>query len=147
MKTSLKYGLIFILMVVAYACISYGLDVIFWKYVDKTKYRGIGNVIAHYIIYFVVLQGIGLIIYMVNFNLVTQHPFFQKGIYQLLLGLVLGALIGLMIHRGFISWYIGEYRPLKNLILYGLLGLLYAILKLTIKTSRKKKFDDQVLTS
>jgi uncharacterized membrane protein len=65
----------------------------------------------------------------VGYNYAMNNIFINTYL-RLIIGLLVGIAIGFLIQRGGISFYIGHYRPLKNVILFGLIGISVEVFRL-----------------
>jgi len=86
--------------------------------------------------------------FLVLYNIVVNELFSNRIVSQkqrLLrysIALALGLSIGLVIGRAGISFYIGEYRPLKNVLLFGMIMLSLEITRdLVISLKNKKRME------
>lgn len=63
------------------------------------------------------------------YNYVLSTLEIRKPYIRIIIGLLVGLFIGYIVKEGY-SFYIGEYRPLKNVILFGLIGVSVEILRI-----------------
>jgi hypothetical protein len=118
MKVLTRY--LFLCLVVCFYFIVYNyfLDLIFFK-IDYGNTRGVQNGLG-YLGYFLVMYLPLLLPFLVAYNYLVTELFLQKKYLWARYGmaLLLGVIIGSVVRRSGISFYIGQYRPLKNIILF-----------------------------
>ncbi len=118
------------------------LDLIFFS----IEYGRTDNLIngLGYIGYFIAIYTPIFLPFLVVYNIVVNQLFSiriisrEQKIVRYLSALVLGSFIGLLIGRAGISVYIGEYRPVKNVLLFGMIMLSLEITRDLIVGLRNK---------
>ncbi len=118
------YGIYAELFDLVFSCLEYGtafhyyypLSFIFYLYV----------LLAYF---FLITFPVCLI-----YNLVINFGFANTKLkmYRYVFGLLVGACIGYLVHGSGWSFYIGEYRPLKNIVVFMLTGLSVEIIRTII---------------
>jgi hypothetical protein len=122
MKMVLRYFLTYLGLGILYALISFGLDLIFGYQV-----RHSGKEIVHYMLYFYLMYFIFVIPFVAVYNLwIDQSKKKPHFITQILVIGLFSLLFGFLLRRMGISFYIGELRPLKNIILCFMIAIVYA---------------------
>lgn len=123
MKAITRYLLLCIVAGFYFICYNYFLDLMFFKidYGDtKDVQSGLG-----YLGYFFVMYLPLLLPILVAYDYLITELFLQSKYRWLRYGMVLllGIIIGSVVRRSGVSFYIGQYRPLKNIILFASLLL------------------------
>lgn len=123
MKAITRYLLLCIAAGFYFIVYNYFLDLLFFK-IDYGNTNGVKNGLA-YLGFFLVMYLTLLLPFLVAYNyLVTELPLQKKYLWvRYRMALLLGVVIGSVVRRSGISFYIGQYRPLKNIILFALLLL------------------------
>ena len=121
---------------------SYLLDLLFFKIeygTVKTYYKyGSG---FDYFIWFIVYYVIS-IPFLIGYNFVMDKILPYK-FYRYLLGILMGLLIGYCMHESGISYYIGQYRPLKNILLFGFIGLSLELTRTFLSAENKNTTNNE----
>lgn len=120
------------------------LDLIFFK-IDYGNTKDVTGGLG-YLGYYLVLYSPIFLPFLVCYNYVInallnkkKHRWFRYGI-----AIVLGLLIGLQIRRGGISFCIGAYRPLKNVLLFALIMLSLEITRDLTLSFRDRKIKKEI---
>jgi hypothetical protein len=124
----LRYFLFYLSVAYFYGLYSYILDLYFYR----------GSPID-YIIHFIVTYGIFTIPISMGYNAFINNYFTRPNYKTILCGLAVGLIIGTSIGRKGISYYIGEYRSVKQIIVFGLMGLSIEIMRRIVVNIRMEK--------
>lgn len=126
-----------------YAAFSYLLDLAFYQaeYGSTEAYRHNPiNYIIAFIFYLFPWSLLAPVIY--NFSVIQVIGKYTQALgLRLLFALVCGLLTGYCLHRDGISYYVGDMRPLKNLILFPLITTCGELIR-TIYHQRYKAAQD-----
>lgn len=128
LKTIWRYLLFYASVGFFFALYSSLLDLLFYRieYGNEANYR---FELLSYVLYFVIGYLFPALLISIVYNLVMSSVF-MKIYLRLIIGLLVGISIGFLIERSGVSYYIGHYRPLKNIILFGLIGVSVEVLRI-----------------
>lgn len=123
MRVIIRYLFFYLAATFFFIVFNYLLDLLFFK-IDYGNTKGVISGLG-YLGYFLVMYTPLFLPFLIFYNYVVNELFiFEKQRFlRYGIALLLGLFIGGMIRRKGISFYIGSYRPLKNLILFGLIML------------------------
>lgn len=132
-KTALRYVLFYLSVIYFLSLYSYIFDFIFYK-VDYGTVKNYQQNINGYILSFIILYMHLTIPLSILYNYTINNFFPHKKSLRLLAGLIVGVSIGLLIgNHGFgISFYIGEYRWLKHLLVFSLTGVSVELIRIVV---------------
>ena len=132
-----RYVYFYMCVVFFFTLYSYVIDLILIKLTP-----GSGTYIYSiydYPLYFIILCFPVAVPLIVFYNWIVNNAFEtlkHKNVIRLLFGLVTGFLVGLAVGRNGLSFYIGEYKWLKNLILYSLIGISVEVVRVIVVNKR-----------
>jgi hypothetical protein len=134
----IRYLLFYLAVVFFFSLYSSLLDFIFYR-LDYGSTATFKFRFGEYLAYF----GIGCFpiaaVMSVLYNLALSSLRLKYKFVKVLFGLLVGLFIGLMMKKNGYSFYIGEMRPLKNAILFPLIGFSVEIARLIKERNIKKK--------
>jgi len=113
------------------------LDLLFYRldYGSAASYQFLPMT---YFLYFAVGYLYPALPAVVFYNYAINNIFLNTYV-RLIIGLLLGLSIGFLIQRSGISFYIGHLRSLKNIILFGLIGVTIELLRIVVVYFMHKK--------
>jgi hypothetical protein len=139
MRTLIRYFFFYLATAFFFIVFNYLLDLLFFK-IDYGNTDEVMNGLA-YLAYFIAFYTPIFLPFLILYNyavnelfLINEQRWMRYGI-ALLLGLLAGGAIG----RGGISYYIGSYRPLKNIILFPLIMMSLEITRDVVRYFRNKR--------
>jgi hypothetical protein len=124
-----RYILFYLSIAVLFSVWSYALDVIFYKidYGGKYKSRATG---FEYFVWFIGLYTIVALPICILYNTVMNSESLENIKWvRYIIAISVGLLIGFIMGRSGFSYYIGEYKALKHLILFPLILLSAEIIR------------------
>lgn len=138
MKVFKRYLLIYLATSFFFSIYSFILDLVFFQldYGSISRYHDWGMIIGYNVWYLMFYTPYALplaILYNLFINVYFDKE--DKKVFRYVLGLMFGLVIGMQIDERGWSRYIGEYRPLKNTLLFGLVLLSVEL----VRTIKKKK--------
>jgi hypothetical protein len=135
----LRYFLFYLSVAYFYGLYSYILDQLLFKITPSSDYYFYRRSPIDYIIHFIVTYGIFTIPISMGYNAFINNYFTRPNYKTILCGLAVGLIIGTSIGRKGISYYIGEYRSVKQIIVFGLMGLSIEIMRRIVVNIRMEK--------
>lgn len=132
-----NFFLLYIAVCFFFSFYSVLLDQIFFQ-IDHGESEGLVPSFFTYIIYFVVVCFPIALPVIFLYNWVAAKTFVDIDFTKLFLSLFVGIAVGVAIKRGGYSFYIGEMRALKNIILWALTFLSSEFVRVMISKQRSK---------
>ena len=137
-----KYLLFYLQVAFFYSFYSVTLDNIFFN-IDNGSGRGLFQSISYYFFYFlIVLFPIALpLTFFYNWIVINGFEnLIGKYLIRVFFGLFIGLMVGLSMRRSGASFYIGHLRPLKNCILFSLVGVSVELVRIgSTKYNERRK--------
>ena len=136
LRQIIVYFIGFLLTGILYAIYSYLSDLPFFQieYGSLEGYKG--SLIAYLIFFCIGYALLSLPIFIVyNF---MMSSFIGKNKTRLIAGFALGAFIGLAVNRGGYSYYIGDYRGIKTIIVFALTGFSLELIRSLYNKNNKE---------
>jgi uncharacterized membrane protein len=137
-NTLYRYLLFYLTIAVLYTFWSYFFDLLFFRidYGSTKDYMAVG---FEYFFYFIIgYSYIALPICMV-YNVATNLALVEGNKWiRYLIAVIIGCGIGLIVGRSGVSYYIGQYRSLKNILLFGMVLLTAELMRDVIVYYRYK---------
>ncbi len=123
-----RYLIVYLAVAFLFTLYSTLLDLLFYRldYGSAASYEFLPNT---YFLYFAIGYLYPALPTVVFYNYAINNIFINTYV-RLIIGLLLGLSIGFLIQRSGISLYIGHLRPVKNIILYSLIGISVEILRI-----------------
>ncbi len=125
---------------IIYSFISILLDVYFASTIEKKEvdyYWKYSNFIE-YMVFFWFLYGLFIYPYLIFYRIILTN-FNYKIAEKIIAGLIIGFMIGVIMAKYSMSFYIGELRPFKIIILYIIANTLIVIIDHIFFTKRNGK--------
>lgn len=137
-RTIVRYVLFYLAVVFFFSLYSALLDLLFYRldYGPETKYRFEPG---FYVLYFGLGSSLVAIPISIGYNYAISHVHLKRRFMRIVIGLVVGICIGAIVQRRGYSLYIGDMRPQKNIILFGLIGVSLEIARLIVENFRHKR--------
>ena len=135
-----KYLLFYLWVAFFYSLYSVILDNIFFN-IDYGADRGFLQSISYYFFYFIIVFFPIAVPLVFFYNWVVLNGFENltgKHFIRVFFGIFIGLMIGLSMRRAGASFYIGHLRPLKNCILFSLVGVSVELIRIV-----KAKYNEQ----
>lgn len=129
-----KYLLFYLGVAFLYSFYSVVLDNIFFD-IDYGTDRGFLQSISYYFFYFIIVFFPIAVPLVFFYNWVVLNGFENltgKHFIRIFFGFFIGLMIGLSMRRAGASFYIGHLRPLKNCILFSLVGVSAELIRIAL---------------
>lgn len=137
-----RYLLFYLATSFFYSILSFILDLVFYimDYGSISKYDDWGSFLGYNIPFLMFYTPYALPV-AILYNMFMNVYFGEKDnkVFRYVLALMFGLVIGMQVGRAGWNMYIGEYLPLKNTLLYGLVLLSVEIVRTIKKKNLAKK--------
>lgn len=130
----IKYFMILLLVCLAFAIFSICLDLLFWRLENRVTRAGIARGYSEYFPLFLGYYGWIIVALIIIFNaMLWAFPVLKRPLFQYILVLLIGLLVGVIIRENNLSVYKGMHEELKSILLYPLISIVFVSLKLLVK--------------
>lgn len=139
MRVIVRYLFFYLAATFFFIVYNYLLDLMFFE-IDYGHIKGIINGLG-YLGYFILMYSPLFLPFLIFYNYAVNEIFLieKQRFWRYLTALLLGIVIGVLIGRKGVSFYIGSYRFLKNIILFGMIMLSLEITRDIVLNFRNRK--------